>query len=66
MPKANVRSDKYFWLDPSKIKRAQKALGAKTETETITRALDLVISAAARQRALTRANIKFRKSSQNS
>jgi predicted nucleic acid-binding protein len=31
-------------LDPTKIKRAQKALRAKTETETIERALDLAIA----------------------
>ena len=56
MPKAPTRSDKYFWLDPAKIKRAQKALGAKTQTETIDRALDLVISEAQRQRLVHAAN----------
>jgi hypothetical protein len=36
MPKTR----KQFILDPSKIKRAQRLLKAKTETETIERALD--------------------------
>ena len=29
-------------LDPAKLRRAQKALGAKTTSETLQRALDLV------------------------
>jgi hypothetical protein len=43
MAKAGKRSHKHFQLDSAKIKRAQKALRAKTETETIERALDLAI-----------------------
>jgi hypothetical protein len=50
MPKRLNRSHKYFWLDPTKITRAQKALGAKTQTETIDRALDLAISEAQSKR----------------
>src|ERR1700730_17687273 len=42
---ASRRAHKHFQLDAVKIKRAQKALRAKTETETIERALDLAISA---------------------
>ena len=38
-----VRKNKHFVLDQAKIKQAQKALGAKTETETIERALEIVI-----------------------
>ncbi|WP_437296436.1 hypothetical protein [Sorangium sp. So ce426] len=34
---------KHLKLDQSKIDRAQKLLGAKTEQETIERALDLVL-----------------------
>jgi hypothetical protein len=34
---------KHLVLDQAKIKKAQKALGAKTETETIERALEIVI-----------------------
>jgi hypothetical protein len=43
MPARRNRSHKHFQLDPRKIKRAQKALRTKTETETIERALDLAI-----------------------
>jgi hypothetical protein len=38
------RSHRHFPLDAAKIKRAQKVLGAKTETETIELALDLAIA----------------------
>ncbi|MCP4265358.1 MAG: hypothetical protein GY777_07260 [Candidatus Brocadiaceae bacterium] len=34
---------KNYYLDETKIKNAQKILEAKTETETIDRALDLVL-----------------------
>lgn len=34
---------KNYYLDEAKIKGAQKILEAKTETETIDRALDLVL-----------------------
>ncbi|MGD0792347.1 MAG: hypothetical protein ABR920_11315 [Terriglobales bacterium] len=44
MAKVRNRSHKHFQLDSVKIKRAQKALRAKTETETIERALDLAIA----------------------
>jgi len=62
MPKAPIRSHKYFWLDAAKIKRAQKALGAKTETETIDRALDLVISETRRNRLVHAAHQRFLRS----
>jgi len=38
------RTHKHFQLDAVKIKRAQKALRAKTETEAIERALDFAIA----------------------
>jgi len=41
---------KHLVLDQAKIKKAQKALGAKTETETIERALEIVISEAEKSR----------------
>ncbi len=62
MRKAPILSHKYFWLDPAKIRRAQKALGAKTQTETIDRALDLVISDARRNRLVQAANQRFLRS----
>ena len=40
----NKHKHKHLVLDQAKIKRAQKVLGAKTETETIERALEMVIS----------------------
>lgn len=39
--KSNVKRKNYY-LDEKKILQAKRILGAKTETETITRALDLV------------------------
>jgi len=63
VPAANRRTvHKNFRLDPVQITRAKKALGASTETETIVRALDLVISEAARNRMAAEANSKFLKS----
>jgi hypothetical protein len=38
------RKNKHFVLDQAKLERARKALGARTETETIERALDQVIT----------------------
>jgi hypothetical protein len=35
---------KHLVLDQAKIRKAQKALGTKTETETIERALEIVIT----------------------
>jgi hypothetical protein len=61
MPKAQNRSHKYFWLDQAKINRAQKALGA-TQTDTIDRALDLVISEAENGRLAQLANQRFLRS----
>jgi hypothetical protein len=45
-----------------KIKRAQKALHAKTETETIERALDLAIAEHQRNRLVLEATERFLKS----
>jgi hypothetical protein len=53
------RSHKHFQLDAVKIKRAQKALRAKTETETIERALDLAISEHQRNRLVLEATERF-------
>lgn len=53
---------KNFRLDPAQIARAQKVLGAATETETIIRALDRVISEAERDQITAAANQRFLKS----
>ena len=50
---------KHFRLDAAKIKRAKKIIGAKTETETIERALDQVIDEHERNRVAWRATQSF-------
>jgi predicted nucleic acid-binding protein len=62
MATASNRSHKHFQLNSGKIKRAQKALHAKTETEAIERALDLVIAEDERNRLVLEANDRFIKS----
>jgi hypothetical protein len=59
MPTAKIRSHKHFQLDEVKIKRAQKALQAKTETETIELALDLAIAEHRKSRLALDANDRF-------
>ena len=56
------RSHKHFQLDSLKIKRAQKALRTKTETETIERALDLAIAEHQKNRLVLAANDRFLRS----
>jgi hypothetical protein len=43
---------KHVQLDQGKLDRAKRVLGARTETETLDRALDLVVSEAHIDRAL--------------
>ena len=62
MTTARNRSHKHFQLDAVKIKRAQKVLRAKTETETIERALDLAIAEHERNRLAVEATERFVKS----
>jgi hypothetical protein len=56
------RSHKHFQLDGAKVKRAQRVLRAATETETIERALDLVIAEQQRSRLARAAHERFLKS----
>ena len=58
----NRASHKHFQLDSVKIRRAQKVLRAKTQTETIERALDAVIAEHERNQLTTEANERFLKS----
>jgi len=58
----NQRSHKHFQLDANKLKRAQRVLRAKTQTEAIERALDLAISEHERNRLAVEANERFLKS----
>jgi hypothetical protein len=62
MARRDNRTHKYFLLDASKIKRAQKAVGAKTETETIELALDPVIAEDRKNRLLWTATERFLRS----
>jgi hypothetical protein len=59
MANGATRVHKHFRLNAVKIRRAQKVLRAKTETEAVERALDLVISEHQRHRAAVRANERF-------
>jgi hypothetical protein len=63
MARANSKSKhKHYVLDEAKIRRAQKLLGTKTETETIERALEEVISERERVRAAWQAHERLLKS----
>lgn len=62
MPITANRTHKHFQLDSAKIKRAQKALRAKTETETIERALDFAIAEHEKNRLVLEATERFVKS----
>ena len=53
---------KHFRLDEAKIQRAQKVLGTGTQTETIERALDLVIAEEERNRIALASLERFLKS----
>ena len=50
---------KHYRLDSNKISRAQKLLRADTETETIERALDFVLSEHQRNQMVWDANQRF-------
>ncbi len=56
---AVTRKSKHIVLDQTKLKRAQRVLGAKTETETIERALTLVLSEAETEQRAWAATEKF-------
>jgi hypothetical protein len=63
MARTNTKSrHKHYVLDEAKIRRAQKLLGTKTETETIERALEEVITERERVRAAWKAHERFLKS----
>jgi hypothetical protein len=62
MATQNKRTHKHFQLDSAKIKRVQKALRAKTETETIERALDFTLTEHERNRLAHEANERFLRS----
>jgi hypothetical protein len=51
-------SRKNYRIDVTRLERARKALGARTETETIHRALDLAANEVALAKALRRPVLK--------
>jgi hypothetical protein len=53
------RRDKHLVLDQAKLRKAQKILGAGSESETIERALDFVIHEDARSRRAWAAHERF-------
>jgi hypothetical protein len=61
MPTAK-RAHKHFQLDSIKLKRAQKALDARTETEAVERALDLAIAEHKKNNLTGEAHERFLKS----
>jgi hypothetical protein len=62
MPTARARTHKHFQLDALKIKRAPKLSRAKTETETIDRALDLAIDEFETNRRVLESHDRFARS----
>jgi hypothetical protein len=62
MAVTRTRTHKHFQLDAVKIKRVQKALRTKTETETIERALDLALAVEQNNRLAHEANSRFLRS----
>ena len=61
MSQTKIKQKRYA-LDENKIKRAQKLLGARTETEAIERALDEVITEQERNRQAWAATERLLKS----
>lgn len=59
MGTAAKRIHKHFQLDPAKIKRAQRVLRAKTETEAVERALDFTIAEHERSRLALEGSERF-------
>ena len=55
---SNIRN-KHLRLNQTKIERARKVLGARTDTETIEQALDLVLEEHARNKAALTAHTRF-------
>lgn len=62
MAVTSKKSHKHFQLNSAKIKRAQKVLRAKTETETIERALDFTIAEHEKNRLVLEATEHFLRS----
>ncbi|MGH9946393.1 MAG: hypothetical protein ACRD6X_04265 [Pyrinomonadaceae bacterium] len=59
---SSTRKNKHVILDQERLKRAQKVLGTRTETETIEIALERVITEAEKDKIAWAAHDKFFKS----
>ncbi|GAC1640208.1 MAG: hypothetical protein NVS9B14_21670 [Candidatus Acidiferrum sp.] len=59
MKTARKKVHKHLRLDGAKLKRVQKVLGARTETETIERALDQVLSEQEKDDIVRKAHERF-------
>ncbi|MGH9824031.1 MAG: hypothetical protein ACREDR_12360 [Blastocatellia bacterium] len=55
----STRRNKHMVLDQAKLKKAQRVLGARTETETVERALDQIISEDEKNRRAWAAHERF-------
>lgn len=55
----STRKNKHFILDQERLKRAQKVLGTRTETETIEIALERVITEADKNKKAWAAHDRF-------
>lgn len=55
----STRKNKHFVLDQARLTRAQRALGTRTETETIERALENVITESEKDRVAWDAHEEF-------
>lgn len=58
---AQTRKNKHFLLNQARLKKAQKLLGTRTETETVEIALERVISEAEKNKKAWAAQDKFLK-----
>lgn len=56
------RRNKHFILDQTKLRKAQKALGTRTETETIEAALERVVTEAEKNKRAWEASDRLLKS----
>jgi hypothetical protein len=55
------RKDKHLVLDQAKLRKAQKILGGRSESETVERALDFVINEDVRSQRVWAAHERFLK-----
>lgn len=62
MPNASKKVHKHLRLDGGKLKRVQKLLGARTETEAVERAFDRILSEEEKNDIVRKAHERFLRS----